>query len=332
MKKKIQFILAMLFACMILSMALTVYADDTGVVKNQYNLLAEAGVVINGHYVYCIDPHLSWPNDGIVYNASDVTKAFDADTQERLKRVLSAGYPLDEYGLSDLESNVHYDYGTHEQHLGTYTQWVVWAIIDEKDLGSYANYNEYTKALYKYAMYGTINDAVPTKVSTEITAAAGKLEKNSDDSWSGALKFKSNQLASIKVTDIPANMTLKKGNTVINVNDIVFPNDSLTLTVTSDYKEGTVKFSYIQTEHANEELTLYSTKELPSNYNEEHKGYQRMLGYSFSSTTAELSVNVSMAATPTATPTATPNPDHKNTVPTKEEMRYFVIPYTAVRN
>lgn len=297
MKSLIRGLLVLISACMMLPIVSTVHAEDTGSVENPYNPLAEAGVIIDGHYVYCIDPHLAWPDNGTIYSSTEITSALDADTQVKLKRALSAGYPLDSFGFSKEEPN--------EERRGALTQWVVWAVLGNDAFITDIKHgpSEYAKTLYEYAEDGTIGGVVPPTVSTEVTVEVSTLTENSDGSWSGTLSFKSDQSMSISVTKIPENMTLKNGDTVIKSDDNVLSTDKLSLTISPNYKTGSVTFSYNQTEISGEELTLYSTTAMAGD-----TAYQRMLGYGFSKKSAALSVSVSMPAAPTPTPTATPVP------------------------
>lgn len=105
-------------------------ADASYPVTNPFDPLAMAGVLINGHYAYCVDVHSPWPDkDGIAYTQNTDLGELTAEQQEQLARTMDAGYPRDCYGLSALEPNA--------QYRGTYTQWAVWAVLGSEMYRSY---------------------------------------------------------------------------------------------------------------------------------------------------------------------------------------------------
>lgn len=301
-----------------------VYSEDTYAVVNPFGI-GESGVILNGHYVYCVDPDNPWPDkDTIQYHQTDAS-VIGAEEQTKIARALSAGYPLDMFGLSQRNSD-------SDQDRGTYTQWIVWAVLGSPTYQSYCkaavNEDAYVKALYEYAFEGTIDGKAPSAADNEITASVGKLSKNTDGTWSGTLAFDAAQRASVTITSIPEGMTLKNGNAVLKANDTISSSDVLTVTVSSAEKSSQIDFSYIQTERANEELNLYSTNDKDGD-----KTYQRMIGYQFSEISASFSAIVKAESTTTDRP-LTPATEEKTTTSENKKTHQpieFAIPNTAVK-
>lgn len=300
MKKGMHGLLILAAAGLIVSAFSGVRAEDsTYFVHNPFPAEKEAGVVINDHYAYCIDEHNPWPDrDDIAYSET----ALDENVQgnkEKLMRALEAGYPLDALGLSSRQTELT------DQERGTATQYVVWSI-----LGSYTYTDAalsyggaYIRALYEYAMKGTVDGKTPDSVSDAVTASISALTKNADGTWSGQLTFVSGKPASLAITAIPDGMTLKNGETALSADDTVLSTDTLTVTVSSSYQSGSALFSYQKTSKAGGDITLYSTSAETGG-----KAYQRMIGYQFSTEQAAVSVSTAIPSVSTPASSQSPSP------------------------
>lgn len=281
--------------------------ETTYPVSNPFNPLSEAGVIINDHYVYCIDPKgHSWPStDGLLYHQISNTDLTN-EQQEELKRTLNAGYPIDAYGLSKLtnESN---------QYRGTYTQYVVWAILGD---GSYKSFvetttNAYLKALYEYALSGKINGSIPTSLNNEMTVSESILSANVNGTFSGELYFTSNKNFSVTITSIPEGISLSIGEKKLALGDVVETSDVLTVNAVSAFSSGNIDFKYVSNIRASEELTVFKTDQI-NGTGDSALPYQRMIGYGYTQATASISAEVKIKAD---TPTTEDTPDDTPTTP-----------------
>lgn len=167
----------------------------------------ESGMLIGGHYTYCIDHRLPWPKDGQKYRegaALELTR----EQREQLARCLDAGYPYDLYGLTALEQ-------LPGQSYGTYTQWAVWAIVvtDTDAYQGYVEISPYARALYHYAVTGELPEGygeVRGAVKVAASAPSVELEYREDtQSYAGSLTLQANALTEVSVTKVPDGVAIR---------------------------------------------------------------------------------------------------------------------------
>lgn len=297
MKKRILVLAFAVVSCLIFLSAGVLAEETTYEVTNPYLFGSEAGVIINGHYTYCVDPGLAWPEDKIQYTeGAELDKEKDEiiiNNKEAIIRALEGGYPLDEFGFSELEPTLK------DQFRGFYTQQVIWAILGNGTAQSIVNNtkspNSYCWNLYQYATTGEINGQVPAKIKVNYVVTP-KLSNNTTNSKS--LSFKADAGATLKVETIPSGVTLEleENSSKINVGSKVLSSDKLIATIPKKFDGGDIQFSYsIRTGVDQGALTLFSTTSKardPKTGGE--KAYQRMLGYQYTEKSETL--NVSLAS------------------------------------
>lgn len=295
MKKRI-LVLAFAVVSCLLFLSAGVLAEENGTGNTTYNPFgagATAGAIINGHYTYCIDPDKTWPGDGITYTNGTIDKSgITTEQQLQLKRVLEAGYPLDKYGFSKLDSPIMYGYFIPSLY-GQWTQEVIWAIYPGDlnhvhEVTSHIDANEggsaYVKALYNYALTGKVDGIEPTSLLTNsVSGIMSEMDKKDDGTWSGTLTFTADKGAFLSVVSIPDGVTLKKENDTINTGDILSTSDTISVIVNPNkFTSGDIQLSYKVATGIEDSLSLFSTTSMAVGSDGSTKAYQRMLGYQYS--------------------------------------------------
>jgi len=275
-----------------------------------------SGVTINGNYAYCFEYENIWPEDNVPYYAVSDLSSLTEEQQQRLKRVFYAGYPNDGLGLSKRTKG-------DSIQLGIATQITVWNVIGQT--GAFVNLDEdyysYAQLLYEYALNGTIEGKTPDDSVNSVNVVVDKLIANNDGTQSGTIYFESLKVASITVEEIPEGITISNNGKNVAVGSILQSTDTLTITTSQSFNKGQIRFSYVNNEIANEKLVVYKTD--AASKNDSQKPYQKMVSYSFESSTAEVSAVIKV------TPTTTEKTPEESPAPTPVETPVVDIPTTT---
>ncbi len=302
MKQKIRALAVVLTACAFLAGAApgAAASDETASypVTNPFNPLAQAGVILGGHYAYCVDEHNPWPDeDGIEYEEAAGMDGISDAQQAQLARALEAGYPLDVCGLTAREPALA------AQTRGTYTQWVIWAVLGSPTYLSYIEYagSAYATALYAYAETGLVDGQAPAAVSAIVHGALSALQQGENGARTGTLTFQADRVTPLVIGSIPAGLTLRNGEAELAAGDAVSSADTLSVTAAPGFAGGEVRFSYTVAKPADGTLHLFATTATAAD-----RTYQRLIG--LRSSTETLPLTVPVPAAPTATAVTTPAP------------------------
>lgn len=133
------------------------------------------GMIINGYHTYCVEEDRAWPSAGSAYGDGGELPVF-AEVKAQLLRALEAGYPQDALGLSALQP------GLSAQVLATYTQWVIWNILNpgHYDMGADA---VYFQALRRYALTGEAETGRVDQVTVSAAAPTLRYDSKGRPCW-----------------------------------------------------------------------------------------------------------------------------------------------------
>jgi len=266
------------------------------------HVISASGARINGNYAYCIEYANIWPSNDVPYYATSDLNGLSEELQQKLKRVLYAGYPNDGLGLSKQTNG-------DSIQLGIATQIIIWNILGDQDVyvNLDENYYSYAQLLYKYAVDGTIEGTTLNDSVISVNTVVDKLIANSDGTQSGTVHFESSKGTSITVEEIPEGIAISNNGKNVATGSIVLSTDTLTITTSKLFSNGQIRFSYVNNEIANEKLVVYKTDAASNDGNK--KPYQKMLSYSFEPSTTEVSAVIKVTPiTIEKTPEVSPAP------------------------
>lgn len=304
------------------------------------------------NYVYCIDARSAWPDNNLIY-AKKVIDGSDqvltSTVQAQIKRTIYAGYPQDALGFSKL---------TNEASLtkGMYTQYVIWAILNDPRAVSYVKNNNsaYIKALYEYAVNETVDGKKPSEIKLSFSEPKFTgLTKNEEGMWEGKISFDSTKQVALTIGEIPTGVRLYSNQIIYNKlaeptisylelkkGDTVDTTETVTV-VSESAKRSELNFTYSSKETISGDLELFVPTQTPYQFmrtdtTDINDVYQRMVGYKYKESTTPTLLKIGIEEkvdNPTTddTPVVTPTTDDTPVVTPTTDDTPVVTPTTDDR-
>ena len=294
-------------------------------------LVTGTGMMIDGHFTYCIDMHSEWPhmNGTTAYRRGDESGVEQKD-KEIIARVIDAGYPRDMYGLSALlgelpEEAVKMGVG-YADLASMRTQWVMWAALGDmsEDELSGLDHGAYTSALYHYATTGELPEGYTETLDAVTVEAPKELELLYDEAenlYGVRFELKANKVVDVSVDSIPEGMKLLYGEHELKAGEKVPSRATLTLLADgtlTELAENELKLSYVSHERVDMNL-IWLFEPIDTCGLHGKTEFQRMVGYEFSPVDPPLSIELTLGQkttpppieteTPAPTPDSTPAPN-----------------------